>query len=139
MRQTRLMIAILIAGLIGLLLPAAARADAKDPLSYPAKQYGFVLGLALFGGLVSFYAKVRKGEAQALNIMQLVGELTTSAFAGLLCFWLCELAGAPALLAACLVGVAGHMGGRAVAAFETFAIQRWARGTQLADDTKDRS
>lgn len=123
-----------LASLIGLLIPAAARADAKDPLSYPLKQYGFVLGLALLGGLVSFYAKVRKGEAQALNVMQLVGELTTSAFAGLLCFWLCELAGAPALLGACLVGAAGHMGARAIATFEAFALQRWAQGTQIPKD-----
>ena len=123
------------ATLIGLLLPLAARSEPKDPLSYPVKQYGFVLGLALFGGLVSFYAKVKKGEAQALNVSQLVGELTTSAFAGLLCFWLCELAGAPALLGACLVGVAGHMGARAITAFETFAMKRWAQGTQAPADT----
>lgn len=126
----------ILANAIGLLLPMVAQAESKDPLSYPVKQYGFVLGLALFGGLVSFYAKVRKGEAQAFNVAQLVGELTTSAFAGLICFWLCELAGAPALLGACLVGVAGHMGARAIATFEAFAMKRWAQGAQIPDDSK---
>jgi hypothetical protein len=127
------------AHLIGLLLPLAARADSgKDPLAYPVKQYGFVLGLALFGGLVSFYARVRKGEVMALNITQLIGELTTSAFAGLLCFWLCELSGAPPLLAACLVGVAGHMGTRAISTFEQFAMRRWAPGAPPLDaNTKE--
>jgi hypothetical protein len=115
----------LIALCIGLLLPWVARAESKDPLSYPLKQYGFILVTALLGGLVSWYAKVRKGEAQAWNIMQLVGELCTSAFAGLLAFWLCELANAPALLTASLVGIAGHMGTRAIQAFEAFAQRRW--------------
>lgn len=120
-----------IASAIGLLLPVVASADAKDPLSYPAKQYVFVLGVAMVGGLVSFYARVRKGEVLALNVTQLIGELATSAFAGLLCFWLCELANAPPLLAASLVGVAGHMGTRAIAAFEAFAMRRWAPGTPI--------
>ncbi|RZJ85174.1 MAG: hypothetical protein EOO64_01560 [Massilia sp.] len=124
------------ARLIGLLLPVAASAETKDPLSYPAKQYGFVLGLAMVGGLVSFYARVRKGEVMALNITQLVGELTTSAFAGLLCFWLCELSGAPPLLVACLVGVAGHMGTRAIATFEAFAMRRWAPGATTPEADK---
>lgn len=122
-----------VASAIGLLLPMAAHAETKDPLSYPAKQYGFVLGLAMVGGLVSFYARVRKGEVMALNVTQLVGELTTSAFAGLLCFWLCELSGAPPLLAACLVGVAGHMGTRAISAFEAYAMRRWAPGAPDAN------
>jgi ABC-type sugar transport system substrate-binding protein len=127
----------LLASAIGLLLPVAARAQAaKDPLSYPIKQYGFVLGMALMGGLVGWYAKVRKGEAQAWNITQLVGELCTSAFAGLLCFWLCELVGAPALLGACLVGVAGHMGTRAITAFEAYAMKRWGSGIEPPTDPK---
>lgn len=124
----------LIAAAIGLLLPAVSSAGepAKDPLAYPLKQYGFILATALLGGLVSWYAKVRKGEVAGWNLMQLIGELCTSAFAGLLAFWLCELSNAPQLLTASLVGIAGHMGTRAISAFETFAQQRFARGTQPA-------
>lgn len=124
------------AHLIGLLLPVVARAQSKDPLAYPVKQYGFVLGVALFGGLVSFYGKVRKGQVMALNIMQLIGELTTSAFSGLICFWLCELSSAPALLEACLVAISGHMGTRAITAFEAFAMRRWGAGAALPHDDK---
>lgn len=128
----------LIASAIGVLLPVVSRAEAKDPLSYPAKQYVFVLGVAMVGGLVSFYARVRKGEVMALNVTQLVGELATSAFAGMLCFWLCELSNAPQLLTASLVGVAGHMGTRAIATFEAFAMRRWAPGNTASEaDKKD--
>jgi hypothetical protein len=107
------------------LLPLAVKAQAsKNPLDYPVRQYGFVLVIALLGGLVSWWAKVRKGEAQAWHLTGLIGELSTSAFAGLLAFWLCEWAGTPPLLTASLVGISGHMGTRAISAFETWAQAR---------------
>jgi hypothetical protein len=105
--------------------PALSQTAVKDPLSYPLKQYGFMLATALLGGLVSWYAKVRKGELAAWNLMHLVGELATSAFAGLLAFWICEAAGFQALLTAPLVGIAGHMGTRAIQTFEAFAAKKW--------------
>jgi hypothetical protein len=109
----------------------------KDPLSYPLKQYGFVLAMAIFGGLVSWYAKVRDGKAAAWNIMQLIGELTTSAFAGLLTFWGCELLNSPALLTPALVGIAGHMGTRAISAFEDAVRKRFGdvTGTSVTTTT----
>lgn len=110
---------------IVLLAPLLARADPKSPLDYSVKQYGFTLAIALFGGLVSWLAKVRKGDAQVWNVMHLVGELCTSAFAGLLAFWLCEWSGAPSLLSAACTGIAGHMGTRAIATFEEFAQKRF--------------
>jgi peptidoglycan/LPS O-acetylase OafA/YrhL len=105
--------------------PWVARAADKDPLDYPIRQYGFMLGVALLGGLVSWWAKVRKGEARAWHLTGLVGELCTSAFAGLLAFWLCEWAATPPLLTASLVGISGHMGTRAITAFEEFAQKRY--------------
>lgn len=103
----------------------AALPTVKDPLSYSLKQYGFVLGTALLGGMVSWYAKVRDGKVQPWNISQLIGELTTSAFAGLMAFWVCELLNAPPLLTPALVGIAGHMGTRAISAFEDAARRRF--------------
>lgn len=110
---------------IVLLAPLAARAQSKNPLDYSLKQYGFTLAVALLGGLVSWLAKVRRGDASAWNVMQLIGELCTSAFAGLLAFWLCEWSGSPPLLSAAMTGIAGHMGTRAIATFEGFAERRW--------------
>lgn len=103
----------------------AAEATPKDPFSYPLKQYGFMLGVALLGGTVSWIAKVRRGEAKAWNVMHLIGELATSAFAGLVCFWLCEAMGLSSIWTAPLVGIAGHMGTRAIGAFESFAQKKW--------------
>ena len=115
----------IIALAVALLAPLVARADAKGPLDYSLKQYGLTLAIALLGGLVSWLAKVRKGDASPWNVMQLVGELCTSAFAGLMAFWLCEWSGAPPLLSAALTGIAGHMGTRAISTFEQFAEKRF--------------
>lgn len=113
------------------LLPFAARAQQtdRDPLDYPLQQYAFILAVALLGGLVSWYSKVRAGKLQAWNLMHLIGELATSAFAGLLAFWLCAWAGANPLVTAALVGIAGHMGARAIAVFEDWAQRRFADGS----------
>lgn len=108
------------------LASAGAAAADKDPLEYPLKQYGLVLAMALLGGIVSFYGKVRAGQVAAWNLMHLVGELATSAFAGLMCFWMAEAAGLSSLVTACLVGIAGHMGARAIDIFEKWAADKWA-------------
>ena len=107
-----------------LLAPIAAFAQAsatvaKDPLNYPLKQYAFLLGLAVLGGFVSWYTRVRKGEIAAWNVHHLIGELATSAFAGLIAFWLCEWGNLPPMLTAAIVGVSGHMGAKAINFVET--------------------
>ena len=107
---------------------AAVVAVAKTPWGYTLKEYGFVLGMALLGGVVEWYAKVRRGELNAGNITALVGELTTSALAGLLAFFVCEWLGVNQLLAAAVVGISGHMGARALALGET-----WLQGKVRRD------
>lgn len=115
----------LLAFFVGMSISLSALAEPKDPLSYPLKQYGLMLGTALLGGLVAWAAKVRAGTVKAWNLMALIGELCTSAFAGLLCFWFCESLSFPPLMTAALVGVAGHMGSRAITAFESMAQRKW--------------
>lgn len=96
----------------------------RDPLNYPLKQYAFILGISLVGGLVNFYRRVRSGDLQTPGVSALIGELATSAFAGLLCFWICEyFALAPLLTAAC-AGLAGHAGGNGIVWAETVS-RRW--------------
>ena len=64
----------------------------KDPSTYGLITYLWVTGLAAWGGLVNFYRKVKSGETRAFNVVELIGEIATSAFAGLITFWLCEAA-----------------------------------------------
>ncbi len=110
-----------------LLAPIISSAEPKDrsPLDYSLKQYGLTLGVALLGGFVAWYSKVRRGEIPMWSINHLIGELSTSALAGLLCFWICEWAEFPPLLTGALTGICGHMGTRAVTMFEQFAERRF--------------
>lgn len=106
----------LLAGLLALSVSAGVHAQdaVKDPLNYPLKQYGLILGVSLLGGLVAWGDKVRKGQLKAWNLLALVGELATASLAGLLCFWACEWANFAPNLTAALTGLAGYMGTRAL-------------------------
>lgn len=98
----------------------AASDATKDPTAYGMLTYLWVFGLSSWGGFVSFMRKRREGLARPFNIAEFFGEIATSAFAGVLTFYLAESAGLPQLMTAAMVAVSGHMGGRAV-----FLIERW--------------
>jgi CHASE2 domain-containing sensor protein len=108
-----------------MLMPLMARAQTilKSPLSYSLREYGVVLGIALLGGLASWYTKVKRGELQMLSIAALIGELAISAFVGLLAFWLCEYMALAPLLTAAIVGMSGHAGAKAISKLESFGLQ----------------
>lgn len=93
----------------------------KDPTTYSWLTYAWVTGLSMIGGFVNFAGKVRAGKARPFNLTELVGELVTSGFAGVLTFFLCESAGIGQTVSAVLIGIAGHMGTRAI-----FLMERWA-------------
>lgn len=93
----------------------------KDPSSYSLLTYAWVVGLAMTGGFVSFFRKVKEGTARAINITEFVGEIVTSGFTGVLTFWLCEAASFDPLITATLVGISGHMGSKVI-----FLIEQWA-------------
>ena len=92
----------------------------KDPTNYSVFTYMWVFGLSAWGGIVSFFRKVREGSSNKFSFVELVGEIATSAFAGLITFYLCEASGFSQLWTAVLVGVSGHMGTRALFHLEGF-------------------
>lgn len=53
-----------------------------------------------------------------MNFAELVGEISTSGFVGLLTFWLCQWQALDAMLSAVVIGVSAHMGSRALFAAE---------------------
>ena len=97
----------------------------KDPTTYSWLTYLWVTGLSAWGCLVSFYRKVKTGKARPFNFAELIGELVTSAFAGLITFWLCEATDLHQLVTAALVGISGHMGSRAIFLLESWAEERF--------------
>jgi hypothetical protein len=97
----------------------------KDPTSYSLLTYLWVFGLSSLGGFISFVNKIKKGHARAFNIAEFMGEIATSAFAGVITFWLCENANISPLITAALVGVSGHMGSRAILLFEEWLAKKF--------------
>jgi len=98
---------------------------AKSPLSYDLITYAWVVLLSMWGGTVRFVRKVRDG---AMSLKQasftFIGEVTTSAFAGVITFYICEVSAITPLMTAVFVGIAGHMGGRALEPLEAL-YKRW--------------
>lgn len=104
---------------------SAQVAASRDDLEITARTAVYIVGLSLLGGLVSWIQKVRSNKIPPWSLLYLVGELCISAFAGFLCYLLCDTAGLSTKFTMCLVGVAGHMGARAIKAFETMAERKW--------------
>jgi hypothetical protein len=84
----------------------------KDPAAYDLLTYGWVLLLSVMGGVVAFLRKLREGHTRVFNLIEFIGELCTSAFTGVVTFYLCEAAQLPPVLTAALMGISGHMGSR---------------------------
>ncbi len=120
---------------LNLLFPvlAYAQEQLKSPLSYSLREYGVILGIALLGGFASWYSRVRKGEADMLNISALVGELAISAFAGLIAFWICESLDLSPLITAAVAGMAGHAGGNGITWLETLGKRYAEKRVGLGD------
>lgn len=118
-----------------LLMPLATMAQEKmrNPLNYSLAEYGLMLGVAILGGIVSWIRKVRAGEYPAWSLSQLVGEMATSAFAGLLTFWACEAYSLPPLLTACFAGMSGLASSKVLSLAEGFAQRRAERLLGLRD------
>lgn len=96
---------------------SALAAGERDPLQIPLNVYAAMLSAALLGGFVSWFGRVRRGQA-VVSVFNIVGEMATSAFAGLLAFWTCQAMGLGLTSTILVVAVAGHMGTRAIALAE---------------------
>lgn len=102
----------------------------KSPETYGLFTYAWVIGLSAAGGAVAFMRKFKAGHVRAFNVVEFVGECATSAFAGVMTFYLCEWSNFTQLATAAMVGIAGHMGSRAIANLEMFFEARFPKTTK---------
>ena len=91
----------------------------KDPTTWGLATWLLALGMAFGGGIVNWYAKVKRGHTRAFNIIELIGEIFTSGFVGLAVFMALDAWGQPIGLCAAAAGVTGHMATRFL-----FAVER---------------
>ena len=99
----------------------------KSPETYSFLTYGWVFALAILGGVVSFMRKMQAGHTRVFNLIEFIGEIVTSAFAGVLTFWMCEHSGLSPLVTAAFVGISGHMGSRAIFMAEGWLAKQFPR------------
>ena len=107
---------------------SANAAGAKDPFSYGWTIYAWVITWAGAGGAVSFYQKMVRGDARAFNFTELIGEIFTSAFVGVLTFWVCEANNVAPLISAAIIGISGHMGARLIFIAEKYLAKKYGGG-----------
>lgn len=87
----------------------------KSPENIAAVQYFWVFALAMLGGTVSYLKKLKNGKKW--KVTDLLIEVITAAFAGVITFYLCMWVGIADIGAAALVGVSGHFSSRAITLF----------------------
>ncbi len=92
----------------------------KDPTNWGLSIWALAMGMSCAGGLVNWYARVKQGHTRAFNIIELIGEIFTSAFVGLGVFMVAQSLDQPLGLCAALAGVGGHMATRLL-----FAVEKW--------------
>lgn len=90
----------------------------KDPSTYSLITYIWVSGLSAWGGVVSWFQKRKEGQSRPFNFVELIGEIFTSSFIGVITFLLCESANMSGLLSAPLIAISGHMGNKLLFALE---------------------
>ena len=95
----------------------------KDPANWAAATWVLALSMAVGGGVINWYARIKSGPVRASNFIELIGEIFTSGFVGLGVFMLLDSWNQPAGLCAAAAGVSGHMATRLLFAVER-AIER---------------
>lgn len=116
-------------------------APERTPASFSLLTYLWVVGLAIWGGIVSYVQRVRAGHSSKFSITEAIGEVVTSGFVGIMTFWLCESMGVPQLMTAAFVGVSGHMGARGIRLLETVLERRFGLAptapSEVPNDQRD--
>ncbi len=91
----------------------------KDPSSFSAATYLWVLLLAMWGGIVRVVREIIfEGKTWPQIVRIVLSELFVSGFVGVITFYLCEHAEFPPLYTAAMTAISGYMGGRSLAVFE---------------------
>lgn len=85
-----------------------------------------ICGLSLLGGVASFLQKMKTGHARAWNFTELLGELTASGLTGIVVANLCDSMALPAPMKYALVGIASHMGSRALFKLEALFTSKFS-------------
>lgn len=106
----------------------------KSPETYAWITYAWVFALASWGGIVGYIRKVKTGLSPRFSLTEMIGEIVTSGFFGLLTFWGAQASGLDQLMTAVLVGISGHAGARTMFILERFLQTKTGVNIKPSDD-----
>lgn len=84
----------------------------KDPTTWTLATWTLGFMMAALGGFINWYGRVRRGHVKACDFFELIGEILTSGFVGMIVFMAMAAMEQPIGLCASAAGVGGHMGTR---------------------------
>ena len=84
------------------------------PPEYDLSTYLWVLWLSWFGGAVAYLQRIKAGGVASFSFWLFIVESMTSWFIGLMTFYVCQYGGMSGDFTAGAIGLAGHMGTRAI-------------------------
>lgn len=95
--------------------------------------------LAIWGGTVNYLSRLKQGKNEVFSFAELIGEWTVSGFAGILTAYICVEMQMSWHMTAFLAGVSGHLGGRAIFMFESYAKKHipWLNTNDEINSRKD--
>lgn len=111
----------------------------KDPTTWALSTWTLAVVMALGGGVVNWYAKIRSRHARQFNLLELVGEMFVSGFVGIGVFMALDGLGQPPSLCAAGAGIGGHMAARLLFVLERMIEAHAERIANMAihEATKD--
>lgn len=84
----------------------------RDPTTWTLATWALASGMAVLGGLVNWWTRVKRGHARAMNFVELIGEIVTSGFVGVVAFMLLDALDQPIGMCSAASGISGHMATR---------------------------
>lgn len=84
----------------------------KDPMNWSIGTWLFVFAVASGGGVINWLAHAKARHPRRFSVIELLGEVFTSAFVGVLVFMLFASYDQPTAVCAAAAGVSGHMATR---------------------------
>ncbi|WP_430233966.1 phage holin family protein [Nitrosomonas communis] len=98
----------------------------NDPTNWGAATWMLAVGMSFFGGVVSWYSKLRAGHTRVFNLIELIGEVVTSGFVGLASFMVLSSLNYPVGICAAAAGISGNMATRLLFLIEQTIEKRFA-------------
>lgn len=84
----------------------------KDPTAWAHTTWLLAIGMAVGGGIINWYSKVKRGHTRLFNFAELIGEILTSGIVGVGTFMALAALDQPMGICAAAAGIGGHMGTR---------------------------